>query len=237
MGKVALLESKESFDLLQNTIDYLTCKGKLNIAFTDDEKEFMKELFEALWWGGKHHGFHEAAKLANHYVNGRGALLRIPPELYKTSVIVSDSMAALKSYIRDLASDKKPIVSLSTGDANFIRSSHCSVLKQGRRNVGTQGYILNNGALLVEQSNQRLKNADHRFYLTVGTTKNNNGYISRWKIESIYDFEPFSKGYVTDIPLAKVMKLKLPDGLSHHLTKIGVAKDFTYISEWQELWS
>lgn len=26
MGKVAVFESKESFDLLQNTIDYLTCQ-------------------------------------------------------------------------------------------------------------------------------------------------------------------------------------------------------------------
>lgn len=39
MGKVAILESKNSFDLLQNTIDYLACKGKLKKSFTDDEKE------------------------------------------------------------------------------------------------------------------------------------------------------------------------------------------------------
>lgn len=45
------------------------------------------------------------------------------------------------------------------------------------------------------------------------------------------------KGYVTDIPLAKNFVLKLPDGLSHYLTKIGVASDFTYVSQWQETWS
>lgn len=56
MGKVAAFESQESFNLLQNTIDYLTCKGKAERAFTKNEKEFMKELFEALWWGGKYHG-------------------------------------------------------------------------------------------------------------------------------------------------------------------------------------
>ncbi len=70
MGKVAVLESKDSFDFLQNTINYLSCKGKLNKSFTDDEKEFMKELFEALWWGGKFKSYDEAARLANHYVNG-----------------------------------------------------------------------------------------------------------------------------------------------------------------------
>jgi len=57
MGKVAVFESKESFDLLQNTIDYLTCKGKLGKKFSNDEKEFMKELFEAMWWGGKYRGY------------------------------------------------------------------------------------------------------------------------------------------------------------------------------------
>lgn len=77
MGKVAITESKDSFEFLQNTIDYLTCKGKLNKHFTAGKKEFMKELFEALWWGGKYHGFHEAAQLANHYVNGKGKVLRI----------------------------------------------------------------------------------------------------------------------------------------------------------------
>ncbi len=34
MEKVAIFNSKESFDLLQNTIDYLICKGKLDRAFT-----------------------------------------------------------------------------------------------------------------------------------------------------------------------------------------------------------
>lgn len=70
----------------------------------------------------------------------------------------------------------------------------------------------------------------------VNTTKNGSNFISRWKVESIYDFEPFKKGYITDIPLAKGFILKLPDGLSHYLTKIGIANDFTYISTWQELW-
>jgi len=100
MGKVAVFESKESFDLLQNTIDYLTCKGKLGKDFSNDEKEFMKELFEAMWWGGKYLGYREAAKLANHYVNGEGKSLRINPDLYKKSIIVSDTMDALKGYIK-----------------------------------------------------------------------------------------------------------------------------------------
>jgi len=236
IGKVAVLESQESFNLLQNTIDYLTCKGKSSRTFTDNEKEFMKELFEALWWGGKYHGFDEAAKLANHYVNGKGKILTINSEVYSKSAIVSDAMLAMKGYISELHSNKKPFVELKTNNPHFLRSVHVKQLKRGSRNVNRQGYILNNGALLVEQSNQRLKNADHRFYLGVNTKKTSGGFVSRWKVESLYDFEHFSKGHITDIPLAKGFVLKLPDGLSQYLTDISVAKVFTYTSQWQENW-
>ncbi len=236
MGKVAVFESKKSFELLQNTIDYLSCKGKTGKQFTGNEKEFMKELFEALWWGGKYHGFKEAATLANHYVNGEGKTLNINPKVYNDSVIVKDTIIALKLYIKELSSKNKPIPIIKSSNPGFLRSSHASNLKKSHRNVNSQGYILSNGALLVEQSNQRLKNADHRFYLLVNTTKNGNNLISRWKVKSIYDFESFEKGYITDIPLAKGFTLKLPDGLSHYLTKVGIAKDFAYISTWQELW-
>jgi hypothetical protein len=236
MGKVAVFESKESFELLQNTIDYLACKGKHGKSFTDNEKEFMKELFEALWWGGQYHGFKEASELANHYVNGEGKPLTINPQVYKESVIVKDTMSALKSYMKEMVSKRQSISSLKSSDRKFLNSKQAATLRQGRRSVATQGYVLSDGALLVEQSNQRLKNADHRFHLWVNTSKSANNFTSKWKVESDYDFEPFSKGYVTDIPLAKGFVLKLPDGLSHYLTKIGVAKDFKYSSTWQEVW-
>ena len=236
MGKAAVFESKESFDLLQNTIDYLTCKGKAGKQFTGNEKEFMKELFEALWWGGKYHGFNEAAKLANHYVNGDGRILTINAQVYKESVIVKDTMIAIRSHIKDITEKPSPFSNISTGDRTFLNSTYAKPLMMGKRNVNTQGYILSNGALLVEQTNQRLKNADHRFFLKVNTTKNGVNFLSTWKVESIYDFEPFSVGNVSDIPLTKDFVLKLPDGLSHYLTKIGVAKDFKYISTWQEFW-
>jgi len=237
MGKVAVFESKNSFDPLQNTIDYLTCKGKLSKTFTDNEKEFMKELFEALWWGGQYHSFKEAAKLASHYVNGDGKTLSINSKVYTDSVIVSDTMFALKSYIKDLSTKKKPILRIKSNDSKFLNSIYARSLKRGSsRSIVNQGYILSNGALLVEQSNQRLKNADHRFYLVVNTTKNKNHFMSQWKVNSIYDFEPFDKNFITEISLTKEFSLKLPDGLSHYLTKINVAKDFKYTSTWRDNW-
>jgi len=91
--------SKKNFDRLQKTIDYLTCKAKSKLIFTSDEKEYLKEIFEALWWGGKAKGLPEAAELANHYVNGDGKRLRIESNLYVSSVIVKDTMEAIKQYI------------------------------------------------------------------------------------------------------------------------------------------
>ena len=237
MGKVAVFESQSSFNLLQNTIDYLACKGRLSKPFNKDEKEFMKELFEALWWGGKYHGFDEAAKLANHYVNGNGKKLIIKPQVYKKSIIVTDTVAALKSFIKDMHSRKKKFERVKSSLPTFMSSKHSLMLKRGKRSVVKQGYMLKDGALLVEQSNARLKNADHRFHLEVtSTVSSSNTFVSRWQVNSLYDFEPFDKKFVTSIPLSKNFVLKLPDGLSHHLTKIGVAKDFEYVSRWHETW-
>lgn len=92
--------------------------------------------------------------------------------------------------------------------------------------------------LLVEQSNISLKKTDHRFYLLVNTTKGgNNFFMSRWSINSVYDFEPFEKNHITDIDLTQEFVLKLPDGLSHYLTTIGVAKNFKYTAIWNETWT
>jgi len=237
MGKVAVFESSSSFRLLQYTIDYLTCKGKLNKPFNSDEKEFMKELFDALWWGGKYHGMHEAARLANHYVNGNGNKLIIKPNVYKNSVIVNDTMLALKDYIKAMHANNKKFEQVKSSMPGFIHSKYSLPLKRGKRSISKQGYLLKDGALLVEQKNQRLKNADHRFHLNVTSTiADKTTFVSKWQVNSVYDFEPVEKKHITEIPLSKNFILKLPDGLSHHLTKIGVAKDFEYATRWHETW-
>lgn len=238
MGKVAVFKSKKSFDLLQNTIDYLTCKGKQGKKFSNDEKEFMKELFEAMWWGGKYRGYAEAAKLANHYVNGGGKSLRITPDVYKKSIIVSDTMVALKAYIKERSANNKTIASIKTNNPDFLQSDYALPLKRGKRSPNRQGYIIHNGVLLAEQFNGRLKNTDNRFYLNVNTTKgSNNVFVSRWSVKSIYDYEPFEKSDITDLDLTMEFVLKLPDGLSHYLTTIGVAKAFKYSASWNETWT
>ena len=87
-SKVHLLNSTESFKLIQNQITFLDCKARNNQNFDKKEKEFLKNLFEVMWWGGQAKGFSEAANLANAYVNGNGGRLKISADVYKRSTIV-----------------------------------------------------------------------------------------------------------------------------------------------------
>lgn len=276
MGHVFLTGDKSSVRLLQGAIDHLTAKAKAAKAFTDDDKEFMTELFESMWWGGTYKGFYEAAILANHYVNGGGALLYINPDCYIGSVIVRDTMTAMVAYLQTIDIASKDFLELRSTDPGFEKSGSAAKLKGRARKLNTQGQLLPGGVLLAEQDNARLKNADHRFvlqvtvrrsswttplqsmYASVRNTYNCNlqgnvqwltgigasgatidalrtlppDHALSWRVESLYDFEPFPCTYYTPLPLAPGVQLKLPDGLSHHLTKIGVATDFHYYSEW-----
>ena len=143
----------------------------------------------------------------------------------------------VQCHFAEQAARKRNFSPLKSSDPGFLRSSFGAALQQGR-NLNAQGSLLKNGCLLAEQSNQRLKNADNRFFLTVSTVREGaKGFFSTWKVDSIYDFEPFSVGYFINIPLAEGYVLKLPDGLSHHLTTIGVASDFSYTASWTERWT
>ena len=233
MGWVKLNDSESSFNLLQNAVNHLADKGRHSQPFTDDDKEFMKELFEALWWGGKVKGMDEAAQLANHYVNGDGEDLEIDAEVYKTSVIVTDTMGAMKGFVR--ADPARKITQLKCSDKDFLNSPQAKAVQTGR-DVKTHGALKSGGVLMAEQNNSRLKNADHQFYLDMSVGPTANGFHSTWRVDSVYDFEPFSVGYFTLIPLSAKYTLKLPDGLSQHLTNIEVAKAFKYWASWTEHW-
>ncbi len=229
--------NKESFDLLQASIDWLTCQGKRNKMFDSDSKEFMHDLFEAFATGGKQKGWYEAAQLSSHYVNGNGAALKIDAEVYRSSVVVKDAMAAMRKCLVATWTKRDKPISLSSGEPIFFNSVHAKPLLKAR-DQSTQGMLLPEGALLAEQSNGRLKNADNRFFLKSKTSSMSaNTVRTTWRIDSIYDFEKFNVGHVTHIPLGG-RTLKLPDGLSEYLTHphIGVAKAFAYYGEWSETW-
>ena len=166
LGNIAVFKSKNSFELMQATIDYLTCKAQAKILFSDREKTFLIELFESFWWGGYIKGMPEAAELANNYVNGNGKALKMDSKPYEKSVVVQDTIQAMKSYIRDLANRNKNYFIIKTIDIKFRSSKYFKplMLINGSRNRHSQGYVFSDGIIFAENNNQRLKKADHRFF-------------------------------------------------------------------------
>jgi hypothetical protein len=244
MGKAAKFESEESFDTMQKAIDYLACKAKKHQSFENKEKEFLKEVFEAFWWGGQYKGYKEAAQLARHYVHGNGKPISINADVYKTSVVVKDTMVLMKKYIAGLIKDKKHFHHVSSGDYRFYSEPYFANLRIYRRNKNTQGYAESNGLLFAEQNNERLQKSDNRFYLEgINSKMGDKKVFTRWFIENTYDFKSYGyqasekKNYITEIKLnPPIYILKLPDGLSHYMTKLGIAKEYEYRSEWSEIW-
>jgi hypothetical protein len=181
--------------------------------------------------------------LARHYVHGNGKLLSINPEVYETSVIVKDTMVLMKRYIFELTKNKKAHQHITSGDVGFYSKPYCKNMTKGMRNHKTQGYM-ENGLLFAEQNNERLQKSDNRFYLEcINSKMGDKKVFTRWFIENIYDFKSFEyqasekKNYITEIKLRPpIYILKLPDGLSQYMTKLMIAKEFEYRSEWSEIW-
>jgi len=123
MANVAKRNATGDLKYLQDAIDYLTCKAKAKLNFDEDDKEFLKELYEAFWWGGQYEGYAEAAQLANYYVNGEGNSkdnpLRLDAELYKTAKIVIAAMTAMKLFIADQKKTKKPFFNIQCDNIEF----------------------------------------------------------------------------------------------------------------------
>jgi len=237
MQKVARKGTVTSLQTLQSALDYLTCKAKAKMSFTNNEKEFLKELYEAFWWGGHYKGYREAAQLANHYVNGEGQTLRIMSKVYEESRIVQATMSAMKKYIKERETKNLSIASISSSHANFLTKRYVVPLRN--MNFRIEGKLKPNGVLEAAQGGEhlRLKKADSHFFLDSSTVRMPNGDMqTTWRVKSVYDFEPFEKhNYYSKIPLGK-SELILYDGLSEYMTQIGVAKAFTHYSIWKEIW-
>lgn len=237
IGKVFSWGSTDSFTLLKDTIDYLDCKGQAAKPFTDSEKEFLVNLYEAFWWGGKTTGLSEAAELANHYVHGEGKEVRLDSFIYENSLIVKDAMKAMKGYISANHAAGKNLKNLQSTDAQFHRSKHAVPLQKANRNQHLSGSILPDGGLIAEQVNLRLFYTDNRFHLRSDTEVVKTGFFTKWSVRSLYDFSPYPTTEYTNIPIKGDLKLKLPDGLSNYMEHIGIAKRFWYYADWHEHWN
>ncbi len=241
MGNIAVFNAKSSLDLMQATINYLTCKAQVKMTFSVAEKTFLIELYESFWWGGYAQKMPEAGRLANHYVNGKGQPVTMDSTPYQESVVVQDTMEAMRLYIKERAGRNEYFFTLKTDNPKFRRSQYFKplMLVNGSRSIVTQGYVYSSGLMYAEEKNQRLQKADNRFHLEAITSKpKKDSYNTTWFVKNRYDFEPFSKGdKVTKLPFSNGKILLLSDGLSEYMDSgLGIAKPFKYEARWTEIW-
>jgi hypothetical protein len=160
--------------------------------------------------------------------------------VYQTSVVVKDTCQAIKHYIRHLIVKKESFAVVRSSDRGFLHSPEGRRMSRASgRNIQRQGYVLNDGNLLAEQDNARLQNANNRFILTAKSWKSSDRSVfTRWSVDDRYEFEAFERAdFYTNIPLSSSHVLRLPDGLSHYMTVLGIASEFVYTADWTETWN
>lgn len=237
LTKVKVFGSKAALERLQLAVDALTRKAKAGSRFTPEEKTFLVELFECFSLGGWAMGYSEAAALADHYVHGDGVVLQLDAAVYAGSAVVRDTQAAMKKHIQEqLIGSKGSVLTLHSADGVLLKRKEFMALMDKSRNLETQGRMLVGGWLLTEQGNQRLQKANNRFQLGSTSQVSDKNISTTWRVDDDYVFEPFAKGYYTDLHLRDKMVLRMPDGLSEYMTRIGIAKAFKHYAEWTELW-
>lgn len=230
-----------SVDQVQSKVDIIQEKAKKGAEFTLLEKAFLKGVYGSLIVGGKFKGMPEASELLSHYLSGEGDSFESPyeidSEVYENSPIVQYAMEKMTEHVKKL-NEKGVSVEGDYQSAKILRPT-------SQRDSETEGRVLgkeDSYALISEQNNTRLKYADHRFHLSLNVKQSENGKDLEltWSVKSKWDYEPYSDEksnakHVTEIPWNKEKNqvLKLDDGLSHYLTKVGMAKEFWHEAIWK----
>lgn len=170
-------------------------------------------------------------------MHGDGQALEIDADVYSESVIVRDVQTVMKRQIHeDLLKSKGATTALLSFDARLWRRPDFQALCDRRRDEKKRGRVLTGGWLLAEQDNQRLQKANNRFQLGSVSQRSGEAISTKWRVDDEYVFEPFSRGFLTEIPLHTGMVLRMPDGLSQYMVTLGIAKTFKYFGAWSETW-
>ena len=226
----------------QSKIDSIQNKIQAGEKINEEDKKFLSGFYNKIALGGHIKGMPEASTLMARYLSGKGDPFEKPFKIsakpYKNSSIVKYAQSEMKKHI---AKD------LSDGRLDMSRFASTEVLKDTpKRNQYTEGIIKDGGILQAEQNNQRLKYADNRFELIATVTDVRDDFvIIEWSVTSKYDFMSYEKQKLQGrndfthlmINKTKNQLIKVDDGLSEHLTKEGIAKEFWHQAKWKEKWN
>jgi hypothetical protein len=195
-------------NFIEKQILDISKKAIKNEPLTSGEILFLKSFYYTLAGGGSLL-YPEAAQLLNRYLTpSKTGDEIINPIVYENSPTVQKEITRQKSIVLKSASQGNNVITLKSK------------------------------TLFADYP--RLKNANNRFILQSRSTIHGISVRSVFTVRDDYSFEPFAKclykGFYTDFDL-HLTKLRVPDGLSQYLTKIGLAKDFFHVATWEENWS
>ncbi len=214
---------KGSFAWTQAMIDVITAKaadGEKTARITMEEKAFLYSLYQAIGAGGIVGGMPEASLLIRTYVRvipvlwGTPSPVDIGSEIYETSPGVNSEMQR----------------QIAIADRHFSASPDSKEFEQ------------RSGKMIAEQGNRRMFYADNRFIMTSKSQPVGGGFLTTFRVDNTYDFEPFQGGANwknvskwSKFPF-KGNYLIIYDGLSQYLTVLGLAWEFDYYAEWSRFW-
>ena len=265
MALVALHGCEKSFSLLQESIFHLHYKALQDELFSEQEIRFVQTLLTCPWWGGLEYGANQArcfdvpqgfeslsisggkaqnvtdpaqislAQMAHHYVHGEGQIYPIRLPIYSNSIIVKDTIAALKSYICELYTFQKPATLITTADRGFLHSNYAKRVEQKRLQSDVSGYIFSDGTLLLEQKDPRILQVGNRFKISAMTSSMGVHLMTRWRIDGVYRFECVGEeDTYTGLPMTENLVLQVPNRLACHMAQLGAASAFNYFGDWVE---
>jgi hypothetical protein len=207
-----------------------TARTRAETALTEADVEFLRSLYIGIGQGGRVFA-PEAAQLMRRYLNpDKSSVEEVDSAIYKESAAVRAELDRQKKEIVHAARTGQ-----LPGNAKAVHAIHAGARKseacEHPRDVPRP-----HAARMVLADGERLKKANNRFWVQSYSTRKGNLVTTTFVVTDCYEFEPFRKGFFTDLELFG-QRIRLDDGLSEYLTRVGVAKAFTYESTWQDEWT
>jgi hypothetical protein len=223
------------FTRAQATIDEISGRAKQKPAarslnetlLTSNDVLILRVLYNSIGQGGRFVA-PEAAQLMRRYLKtDLSGTEEIPATVYQNDTAVQKEILKHKAEIKLALRSGK----LKRGGRIEFAIHASARTSQGCSHTG----IKPPGKRLLRADSERLQKANNRFWLQSYSTADADQVTTRFLVTDCYEFEPFSRGFFTNLELYG-QKIVLPDGLSEYLTRIGLAKVFTYESSWVEGW-